>query len=75
METIELKDEYVNMKGMTHKQLATIVTHMSGRGMAADFTNGEHMRSWARYYALLKKPWERMPDAPKKKLDKDSERY
>lgn len=45
-------DQFVSMKNLTPKGLANVVTHMSGRGMGADFSNGASLRDWARYYAV-----------------------
>ena len=68
METI--KDEFISMKDLTHKQLANIVlaniTWLKGEGQPA---LSEHMRDWARYYALCKRPYKPLPEAPKKKVD------
>jgi hypothetical protein len=50
----EQKDQYVTFKNLTHKGLASIITHTTGTGMAANFTNSEDSRDWARYYAALK---------------------
>jgi hypothetical protein len=50
----EQKDQYVSFQNLTHKGLAAVVTHMTGTGMAANFTNSEDSRDWARYYASLR---------------------
>jgi hypothetical protein len=50
----EQKDLYISFKDLTHKGLAAIVTHMTGTGTMANFTSGEAMRDWARYYSVLK---------------------
>jgi hypothetical protein len=50
----EQKDQYVSFKNLTHKGLAAVVTHMTGTGTTANFTSGEAMRDWARYYSVLK---------------------
>jgi hypothetical protein len=50
----EPKDQYVSFKNLTHKGLASVVQHMTGTGMAANFTSGEDVRNWARYYAVVK---------------------
>ena len=52
------------MKQMTHKQLATIVLNLG---------NPDDMRNQARYHALTKKPWARLPDAPKKRREEPAE--
>ena len=51
---MEQQDQFVDFKQMTHKQLANVVTHMTGTGMKADFTSSEAQRDWARYYATVK---------------------
>jgi len=63
----EQLDQYIGMKGLTHKQLATIVIHMTGNS----FTNDENMRNWARYYALMMRPWQPLP-AVKKERSRES---
>jgi hypothetical protein len=51
---IESLDQFVSLKGLTHKQLANVVTHITGTGMKADYTSGENLREWARYYAVVR---------------------
>lgn len=58
---------YENMAIFTHKQLATIVNN-------PEVGPQDDRRDWARYYALIKKPWKPIPEVKKRKEHKSKER-
>lgn len=58
---------YENMAQMTHKQLATIVLNPDLVVAPLD------MKDQARYHAITKKPWVKLPDAPKKRREEPAE--